>query len=222
LMNLFNCEFTPGRAASAPNPKRAATPDGPAKDNVQAAYLTQLPHLMTMHEIEHNFPKVMPVNEDYGEEDKPIEEELGVPVPRLTRGPTRSTRTRPERAGENGRGEQRDRAHIVTGTGPTCDVHRPQRRGAAPVGRCLVGQPRCKVTERVWADWAAAGARHTAATADRTASTDDGNLATATVYRRYGHGRLCTDATATADCSCVYIRSYCQTRQGPPFQFLTS
>ena len=144
LMSLFNCEFTPGRAASAPNLKRAAMADRPANDNGQAAYLTQLPHLMTSQEIDSNFPKVQPVNENYVEEDVPVEEELGDPVPRLTRSATGSTRTRTKRAREEEHNEQRGRAYVVTDTGCPSNAQRSELRGAAPVGRCLVRQPRCK------------------------------------------------------------------------------
>ena len=175
LMSLFNCEFTPGRTASAPNLKRAATADKPASNSGQAAFLAQLPHLMTSREMDRNFPKVMPVNEYYGEEDMPIEEELGDPVPRLTRSATKSTRARTGQADGRGRSDQRGRAHIVTGAGSTCDVQESERRGAAPVGRCLVGQPRCKGIERGCADKVAEGARprpsRTEATAYRTEAT---------------------------------------------------
>ena len=138
---------------------------------------------MTSQEMDRNFPKVMPVNEDYGEEDMPIEEELGDPVPRLTRSATRSTRARTGQADGGGRSDQRGRAHIVTGAGSTCNVQESERRGAAPVGRCLVGQPRCKGIERGCADEAAEGARprpsRTEATAYRTEATAYRTKATA-------------------------------------------
>ena len=139
LIGLFNCEFAAGRAKSAPSLKRAATADGKptASDSEQAVHLTQLPHLMTSQAIEDNFPRVQPVSEDYGEEDVPVEEELGDPVPRLTRTATGSTRTPAGRAGGKERDDSRDRAYIVADAGCLGDVSGHEQRGAAPVGRCL-------------------------------------------------------------------------------------
>ena len=137
-MGLFSCQFIQGRAKSAPNLKKAAMADRKSEHaSDQVIALAQLPHLMTAQVMDDKFPIVRPVNESYGEEDIPVEEELGDPVPRLTRSTPGSTRTRAGRAGGTERGEPQDRAYCVTDTGCPGNVSGPGPTGARSVGRCL-------------------------------------------------------------------------------------
>jgi hypothetical protein len=165
--------------------KRAATADGKhaANSSEQAIHLTQLPHLMTTQAIEDRFPRVQPVSEDYGEEDVPVEEELGDPVPRLTRRTVTSTRAPVARAGDDERGGSRVRAYLVADASCPSDMSGHVHRGAAPVGRCL---GRHSPTYHI-----------AASTDDSTASTDDRGTATA----EHATATADSHATATADSS---------------------
>ena len=70
-----------------------------------------------------------------------MEEELGDPVPRLTRSATKSTRTPAERAGEDERPGKRGRAYLVSDADCHSNLRRSELRGAAPVGRSLGSLP---------------------------------------------------------------------------------
>ena len=152
LMGLFSCQFVQGRAVSAPNLKKSAA-------GVEMVAFAQLPHLMPTQVMNDKFPVVHPVNENYGEVDIPVEEELGDPVPLLTRSAPGSSRARAKRAGGAGR-EPRDDAHLVTDTGCPDDLNGPGPWGAGSVGRCLGEHSLRYATVHSLADGAAAGARH--------------------------------------------------------------
>ena len=84
LLGMFSCEFRSGRAASAPNLKKAATADRPRPQDALFVGMV-LPHLTPRAELDKRFPSIKAPPEHYGEEDTPPEEELGDPVPRLQR-----------------------------------------------------------------------------------------------------------------------------------------
>jgi hypothetical protein len=101
LISLFNCRFTEGRAESAPNLKKATKDDVHIADDKHAhvrsasqerrenkrdvAALTQMPHLKKQDRMDKEHPAVLPRAELHKEEEGPITEELGDPVPRERR-----------------------------------------------------------------------------------------------------------------------------------------
>ena len=105
LIGLFNCCFMEGRAESAPSLKKATKDSAHIVDDQRArlwpspeeqrdskqdvAASAQMPHLKGQDRMDKEHPTVQPQTELYGEEEAPVTEELGDPVPRLSRGPRR-------------------------------------------------------------------------------------------------------------------------------------
>jgi hypothetical protein len=182
-----------GRAVSAPNLKKSAA-------GVEMVAFAQLPHLMPTQIMNDKFPVVHPVNENYGEVDIPVEEELGDPVPLLTRSASGSSRARAKRAGGAGR-EPRDDAHLVTDTGCPDDLNGPGPWGAGSVGRCLGEHSLRYDTVHSLADEAAAGARHQRG--EHAATTVD------CIYTHGDYGRLYSSSDyGRSYTSSDYGRSY--------------
>ena len=119
LLALFNCDFRSGRAAAAPNLKKAeAMVRLRPSDSLFAGLV--LPHLASPAEREKKYPQIKAPPEHYGEEDVPPVEELGDPVPRLQRAAPRlrtvpkTPRPRPKLRGPRPQGWQPKRV-----VGPT-------------------------------------------------------------------------------------------------------
>ena len=90
LISLFNCQMRDGRAASAPQLKRAQeeTVELPRAETAETDYhlcSNRLPHQFSRAEQQRRLLTAVPTDELYGEEDQTPEAELADPLPLLER-----------------------------------------------------------------------------------------------------------------------------------------
>ena len=103
------------------------------------AALTQMPHLKKQDWMDKEHPAVLPRAELHKEEEGPITEELGDPVPRLSRSKEKGRAENTAATKQRRKPYIRDpsKAYRVTDAVCLTDDVEYNLRGAAPVGRCL-------------------------------------------------------------------------------------